>query len=456
MTVIEGERAARGCVVLVMHTTSYNVEAFLRACENAGVQAVIASDRCHVLDGVWRWPAESLAVELREPGRAAAEIVEGLHSRGLPPALAVLPVGGEVAAVVAARAALLLGLGSNDPSAAEAAANKLLMRRLCADAADPLLRVPPFVAFPVDADAAAVVAAVDRSIGWPCVVKPLLLSGSRGVIRADDPKSLAVALSRVRRLLSDPALAHMGESDDAAASRGAARQVLVEAFVSGPEVAVEGLLTDGRLRTLAFFDKPDPLDGPFFEETLYVTPSRHPRMLQRDVEAAVSRAAAALGLVTGPVHAEVRLGSEGPVVIEVAARAIGGLCSRTLRFGTGLSLEDVLIRHALGNLDPLEGGATEAALTRQNEAAGVMMIPIPAAGVLKNVGGLPAARTVAGIEDLVISVRPGETLTPLPEGSSYLGFIFARGPAPDFVEQALRAAHGRLTFEVAPLLAVAP
>jgi hypothetical protein len=321
--------------------------------------------------------------------------------------------------------------------------------------------------FPFDADPSGVAAQVTREIGWPCVVKPLLLSGSRGVIRADDPAGLTIALARVHKLLSDPAL--LALADDLVASR----QILIESFVSGPEVAVEGLLTDGVLRTLAIFDKPDPLDGPFFEETICVTPSRHAPAVQAQVEAGVARAARALGLRTGPIHAEVRLAPPGAgagvgvgvgvgagaerlpaaVVIEIAARSIGGLCSRTLRFGTGLSLEDLLVRHALqqagGGQDGVRG------LGREGAAAGVMMIPIPRAGVLGEVRGVPAARALPGIEDVAITIRPGETLVPLPEGASYLGFIFARGQSPSVVEAVLREAHGLLSFEIAPRLPLA-
>ena len=432
-------------MVLVMHTTSYNVAAFVRGCENAGLKAVIASDRCHMLDGVWRWPSDSLLIDFYDPPGAAAAIAARLE--GLPPVRAVVPVGGEVAVHVATLAARRLALSGNDPAAAEAAASKLRMRELCAAAAvhDGALRVPAFQVFPFDSAADQVAAVVSRNIGWPCVVKPLLLSGSRGVIRADDAPSLASALARVHRLLSAPELLKMG--GDSAASR----QILIETFVSGAEVALEGLLTDGTLRTLALFDKPDPLEGPFFEETLYVTPSRHPPAAQAAVERAVQSAARALGLWTGPLHAEVRLGPDGPVVIEVAARSIGGLCSRTLRFGTGFSLEDLIIRHAvdgLGENDPSDQ------VTREQSPAGVMMIPIPRAGVLKEVRGAAAAGAVPGIEEIVISVGVGATLTPLPEGASYLGFIFARGGSPEAVESSLRAAHAQLRFEITPLLSV--
>jgi biotin carboxylase len=434
---------ARGSIVLVMHTTSYNAEAFVGACHSAGVKVVIASDRCHVLGGVWTWPSDSVVIDFYDPSGAATAIAARAEGGRLPPVLAVIPVGGEAAAVVATLAAKRLNLSGNSPAAVEASANKLRMRELCAAARGrgQEIRVPRFRVFPYDDDPNRVADEVAKAVGWPCVVKPLLLSGSRGVIRADNPVGLSIALARVRKILSAPALLNMGE--DGAASR----QVLIEAFVRGPEVAIEGVLTAGDLRPLAFFDKPDPLDGPFFEETLYVTPSRHPVAAQMEVEASVRAAARALGLVTGPVHAEVRLGPDGPVVIEIAARSIGGLCSRTLRFGTGLSLEDLLVRHALG--DDVHG------LAREDAAAGVMMIPIPGHGILTNVKGMAAARAVPGIEDLVISVHPGETLVPLPEGASYLGFIFARGASPADVEASLRASHRQLTFDIAPLLPVA-
>ncbi len=431
----------RGCIVLVMHTTSYNIEAFVAAATNAGVKVVVASDRCHVLAGVWQWPEGSVAIEFHDPAGAAAVIAAAVRGSGHPEPRAVLPVGGETAALVATLAAETLGLRSNAPAAVEAAGNKLRMRELLARAAargEPV-QVPRFSAFPFEEDPARVAVDVEARVGWPCVVKPLLLSGSRGVMRADDAAGLTAALTRLRRLLAAPALLDM----DPVASR----QILVESFVPGVEVAVEGLLTDGRLQVLALFDKPDPLDGPFFEETLYITPSRHPPRVQAAVEAAVAAAAGALGLTSGPVHAELRLGPDGPVVLEVAARSIGGLCSRTLRFGTGLGLEDLIVRHALGQ--PVTG------LHRESSAAGVMMIPIPRGGVLKEVRGVADARAMGGVEDVVISARPGETLVPLPEGASYLGFIFARGRSPEEVERSLRAAHGALDFEIAPLLAVA-
>jgi biotin carboxylase len=266
-----------------------------------------------------------------------------------------------------------------------------------------------------------------------------MLSGSRGVMRADDPATLATALARLGRLLADPAVRHV---DPAAAD-----QILIEAFVSGPEVAVEGLLTRGALDVLAIFDKPDPLDGPIFEETIYVTPSRLPAATQAQIARATAAAAAALGLETGAVHAELRLDGDFPVVIEVAARPIGGLCARTLRFAGGRTLEDLVVEHALG---------TGERASRDRRPSGVMLIPIPARepSVLRRVRGLDAARQVASVDDIVISVRPGETVVPLPEGASYLGFIFASADSPQAVESGLRAAAAQLTFDLAPLVPV--
>jgi hypothetical protein len=221
----------------------------------------------------------------------------------------------------------------------------------------------------------------------------------------------------------------------------------VEAFVPGAEVAVEGLLRGGALEVLAIFDKPDPLDGPYFEETIYVTPSRQPAAILAAIEATTAAGARALGLVEGPIHAELRLPPAGPVVLEIAARSIGGLCSRTLRFGAGLSLEEVLVAHAMGL--PL------APPRREARAAGVMMLPIPRRGVLHAVLGLDAARSVDGVDDVVITVPVGREVVPLPEGDSYLGFLFARGETPEDVEAALRAAHGKLGFDIRAPLPVA-
>jgi biotin carboxylase len=430
-------------IALVTHTTSYGASGFVEACRRAGSGVVLASDRCHVLDRTWHWPADSLVIDFNDPD-GAAEAIAAADARESPIS-AVLPVGGELPAKVAAAAARRLGLPANAPDAMACAANKLLMRERLAAASDPALRQPRFFTVPLGGDANAVAARVASSgVGFPCVIKPLMLSGSRGVMRADDRASLALALARLERLLADPALRR---PDPVAAG-----QILVESFVAGPELALEGILTRGALQVLALFDKPDPLDGPTFEETLYVTPSRRPPADQRRIADTVAAAARALGLETGAVHAEVRWSEAdgGPVLVEIAARPIGGLCARSLRFESGLSLEDVVVRHALG----ADAGSAPA---RMAGASGVMMIPIPARvpSALRAVDGVAEARAVAGVDDVVISVRVGETLVPLPEGASYTGFIFATGDDPAAVEHALREANARLRFTVAPLVPIA-
>jgi biotin carboxylase len=328
-------------------------------------------------------------------------------------------------AVVAAAIAARLGLRTNSVASVTAARNKHLMReRLAAHG----VRQPSFRLVSLEGDPSREALAAP----YPCVLKPLALSASRGVIRADNPAQFLEAAARIRTIL---------DRDDVAVSPDTPRALLVERFVPGIEVAVEGLLVDGALQVLAIFDKPDPLDGPFFEETIYVTPSRLADATQTAIARTVREACAALGLIDGPVHAELRVNDEGPSVIEVAARSIGGLCSRTLRFGTGTSLEELILRQALGW--PL------ASTDRERRAAGVMMIPIPRPGKLRAVHGTDRARAVPDVEDVVIAAHVDQELIPLPEGWQYLGFIFARADTPAAAEAALRAAHANLRFEIA-------
>jgi biotin carboxylase len=268
-----------------------------------------------------------------------------------------------------------------------------------------------------------------EQVRFPCVVKPPALSASCGVIRANNGPEFIAAFRRVAALLHSLGLVQHSE---------AGQQILVEDFVPGPEVALEGLLTAGALRVLAIFDKPDPLEGPFFEETIYITPSRQSRDMQHEIAASAAKAASALGLQEGPIHAELRVNAQGVWVIEIAARSIGGRCSRTLRFAAELSLEELILRHAFHMDLP--------SLDRERGAAGVMMLPIPHGGVLREVKGQEEARGVPGIEELAITMEPGQVLVPLPEGTRYLGFLIARGPTPESVETALREAHRRLEF----------
>jgi biotin carboxylase len=416
-------------VVLLLPQSSYRAKDFLSAASRLGLEVIEASDRCHVLAG--QWTEGSLPLDFNHPEEAARTLVQAVRTRA---PRAILGTDDQ-SAVIASLAAAELGLPCNPPGATWAARNKAQSReRLRAGG----LPVPWFEVVARDLPSPALAALAAR-VPYPCVVKPLALSGSRGVIRADDADSFRVAFTRVADLLRSP---QIGAKRDPEAAR-----ILVEQFLSGTEVALEGLLTRGRLGVLALFDKPDPLDGPYFEETLYVTPSRHPEALQRACAEAVQQACGALGLVHGPVHAELRLTAEGPRILEVAARSIGGLCGRTLRFGLGIALEELLLRHAL---DPDSALPTP----RERRAAGVLMLPIRRSGILQEVRGIEEAREVPGVEDIVITAHVDEEIVPLPEGASYLGFAFARGDSPADVEAALRRAGSRIETVVAPRLPV--
>jgi len=419
--------AQRAHLMLLVSTTGYTGEAFAEAARALGVPTLVGSDRCHVLAG--QWPIDGLVtLDFRHPERAVQQFCE-VAREGTSSRIAAIVPTSELTARIAALASRELGLPHNPPEAAEAAANKRIMRERLERAGVP---APRARILPIDLDPGPLAA----DITFPCVLKPLLLSASRGVIRADDRESFVAAFRRIAALLRTPELRELHPTDS--------NMILAEPFVEGLEVAVEALLEPpNTLRLLAIFDKPDPLDGPFFEETIYVTPSRLAAETQAEIETITARAARALGLSHGPVHAELRVSPSGVQVIEIAARTIGGLCSRTLRFGTGTSLEEIVIRHAMG--------LVQANTEREHRAAGVMMIPIPRAGVLSGVGGIEAAQSVAGIEDIVITASE-RRLVPLPEGKAYLGFIFARGDTPRGVEDALREAHAKLELHISPTL----
>jgi len=415
-------------VVLLLPKRSYNGDDFFAAAKRLGFQVFAASDRCRKLAEVWG--GETLALPFRDPEIAAQELAERV--RELRPA-AVVGTDDQTA-IIAARAAAHLGLAHNPIEAVEAARDKSLSREKLRAAGVP---VPWFEVFSIGATAnpTPTLAGLAERVPYPCVVKPLILSASRGVIRADDPGSFLAAAARLAALLRHPQVSVRRDE--------ALERILVEEFLPGPEVALEGILAGGHLEVLAIFDKPEPLDGPFFEETLYVTPSRHGQ--DGAIAAMAERGARALGLREGPVHAELRLTPGGPRILEVAARSIGGLCGRTLRFGLGVTLEELILSHAAGQPVRAE---------RERRAAGVMMLPIPRRGVLKRVEGVEAARAGRGIEDVIITAHLDEELVPLPEGESYLGFMFARAGTPEQVEAALRQAQRELKFEIAPVLEV--
>jgi biotin carboxylase len=401
-------------LLLLLPTSTYRAGDFLQAARALGAEVVVASERRQALAGVMGHRA--LTVNCRNPDEAADSIARLAAREPLDAVVAVDDEGVLVAALAGQR----LGLAHNPPDAAARSRDKAAMRRALQDAGVPQ---PEFRMAGPDADVAGLAA----EVGLPCVVKPVSLSGSRGVIRADDREAAVVAAKRVRAILADA-----GEDPEA--------PLLVERYIPGDEVAVEGLLRGGTLEPLAVFDKPDPLEGPYFEETIYVTPSRLPPETLNAIVRMTADAAAALELVEGPIHAELRTDGGRAWVLELAARSIGGLCSRALRFGVGVTLEEVILRHALGL--PIDD------LRRESAASGVMMIPIPRAGILEEVRGQDRARAVAGIAGLELTIGPGRHVKPLPEGDRYLGFLFARADGPEGVEQALRTAHGHLEIVI--------
>ena len=434
-------------VLLLATTTGYQTRAFGEAAERLGVDLVLATDRCDVLEDPWQ--DRAIPIRFSDEPASAQAILELARTSPFDGVFAV----GDRPTVIAALVQEGLGLPGHPPAAAAAARNKLLTRERLRALAPPTHWFRP-VSMAMDPRELA------ASVSFPCVLKPLALSGSRGVMRAGDGTELVAAFHRLRAVLDAPDL--RGEPKE---TRDLA---LVEGFVEGREFALEGLMNHGTLHLFAIFDKPDPLEGPFFEETIYVTPTTAPADAQRAMTAAVGQAARALGLHHGPLHAECRVNETGVFVLEVAARPIGGLCARALRFagngdgdifqgsapekyprprpGSAISLEELLLRHALG--ESSEGWARETA------ASGVMMIPIPRRGVFRGVTGLDAAGRVPFIDDLRITAKADQLLLPLPEGASYLGFIFAHADTPAQVEQALRAAHARLEFSLDPELRV--
>jgi biotin carboxylase len=397
-------------LLLFAATTGYQIREFADAARRVGAEVTLATDRCHILDDPWGDRAvpvkfdrigESLAV-LRESGLK----VDGVAAVGDRPA------------VLAAAAAEMLGVPFHTEAAARACHDKHVSRQLFQAAG---MRVPTYFRASLTDDPAAVAARAP----YPCVLKPLGLSASRGVIRANDASGFVAAFRRIAKI---------GE-----------RELQVESYIPGREFAVEGLITGGKLQPIAIFDKPDPMEGPYFEETIYVTPSREAAGVQAALIETTAQAATALGLRHGPVHAELRYNDAGAWILEAHARPIGGLCANTLRFDGNMPLEELIVRHALG--EDVTG------VRRESRAAGVMMIPIPHDGLYESVSGVERAIAVPGVEDVVITAKEGQRLVPPPEGATYLGFIFARADSPEEVEAALRRSHAELRFEIATVLA---
>ena len=404
-------------VMLLIPTASYRAPDFMSAAEQMGLDVVVASDIDQPLADMY--PDRWLTLPYHDVDDGAAAVARYADRFPLDAVVAVDDPG----TLLAARASAELKLPNNDSDAVMGTRDKSVLRARLDNAG---MLSPPWRLASFDDDPTALA----ESLDFPVVIKPLALNGSRGVMRADTPDQFARAVSRLRIILQRPSV--VAECD------GVGDGYLVEGYIPGIEVALEGLLRDGELHTLAVFDKPDPLDGPFFEETIYVTPSRLPQADQEMVVEASRRSAEALGLREGPLHAELRLNDQGAWPVDIAARTIGGLCARTLRFGAGMSLEEIVLRHAVGS--PLD------TLNREGAAAGVMMMPIVGRGRIREIRGLNAARAVDGIESIEMEARVGDFLIPLPDGADYPGFIFARGSDPAQVEAALRTAWAQIEF----------
>lgn len=415
-------------LLLIAPTTTYRLDDFLYAAQKLDVQVILASNQCRMLAELWP-DHRKISAPFSSPGKATTKILSTLENT---PVDAILPVDDETTEL-AARLAQKLDLPGNSLKSTQLTRNKYHFRRTLSENGLPS---PRFRLVSIDSDPERL--ARQNDLLFPCVLKPLLLSASRGVIRVNNETECIAAFNRITRLLRQKQFFQ---------KRGRfAKSILIEEYIEGQEYAIEGLLSNGRLKILTIFDKPDSLEGPFFEETIYVTPSRLSPEMQSRIRSTLESACRILGLRHGPVHAEARINGRGIFLIEVAPRTIGGLCARTLRFASGMSLEELVIRHAFG--EEIEN------LLLDSCASGVMMIPIPRGGVLDEVHGLKNALAVPGIEDIQMTIKPGNLVVPLPEGASYLGFIFATGHTPAEVENSLREAHTKLRFDIRPSLDV--
>lgn len=403
-------------VLLLLPTTGYRNADFLAAAKKLGVEIVAAANYCHQLAPSWGL-APIMALHFDRPEQAADTVLREINGK-LNGVLAVDDSGVELAALLAER----LHLPGNSAHAVRRLRDKLAFRRLLREHE---FLCPEFHHLPSGEDPRTLV----PRLKFPVVVKARRLSASRGVIRADDAEQLVQAVNRVRAIQS--------RADRDAEELG----LVIEGFIPGGEYALEAVLDQGELATLALFDKPDPLDGPYFEETLYVTPSRLPAELQSRIRHEVARVCGSAGLTDGPVHAEVRVNDQGIWLLEVAPRSIGGLCGRVLTHSLGMTLEELILRRVVGEALPI---------SKAPGAAGVMMIPIPRRGVYHGVEGLAQARSVPAVTEVTLTVETGQIIAPPPDGASYLGFIFARAASPAEAESALRSAHHRLNFDIRP------
>ena len=421
-------------VALFASKLGYQTRSFEAAARKLAIRLAYVTDRCHELSDPWG--DNAVAARFANPEEAAATAMQSLRGKPLDAILAL----GDAPAVAASYAARGLGLRGNHPAAVEACHNKLRMREVLRDAG--LFTTPSnlwFRSIPLSPEPEPSL----LSIHYPCVLKPLSLSASQGVMRANSREEFREAARRLAHLLERPDLVMKSPS--------ASREALVEEYIPGAEIALEGILIDGELKLLAIFDKPDPLEGPFFEETIYVTPSRLSGEQQSAIFRTCAQSVRAIGLSHGPVHAEFRINENGVWPVEIAPRPIGGMCAASLSFVSehrsgSVGLEELILRHAIGEDISVWG--------REPQASGVMMIPVPSNGIFEHVDGVAEAQRVPYVMDVQITARLRDAILAWPEGSSYLGFIFAKAESPAAAEHALREAHSKLHFQIQPTLPV--
>jgi len=402
-------------VLLVAPSGSYRIAAYTRAAHELGMPILVVSNSAHSLVSQ---VASGITVDFSRPEQAYAEIVAAIGDLQVACVLAT----DDSCVALCSRIAAFLGLRQNSTDAALLTQRKDLARDALSAAG---CNTPAYQRIEIASASPA-----GLTVDYPLVLKPLGLSASRGVIRANNDAEYMTAVARIDAIL------------EATGQQGILReQILLESYIDGAEYAIEGFMVDGQFRLLTIFDKPEPLTGPYFEETYYLTPSLLETRQKSALIEEVARCCAAYGLAQGPVHAEARLSTSGPVLLELAARTIGGQCGQLIEFSLQCKLEELVIQGMCG-LTP----ATAAVA----ESAGVLMIPITDSGILKRVEGLTAALQTEHVRDIEIHINPGYELIPLPEGASYLGFIFAQAPDYQQTYTALKSAYSKLRFVTQP------
>lgn len=408
----------RDRVLVIAPHGSYRTAPFILAANKLNIDVLIASQGEHSIVSDY---VQGLHIDFQNEALAVETILAEANQHAFRGIIGTDDTTTELAAKVAKK----LSLPHNDPQAVKIAQRKDLAR-LSLKESD--VKIPQFNLL----STAKALSEQAIKVNFPAVIKPVALSASRGVIRVNDELELSQAIERIKNMLIE----------ERQIDESVRETLILEEFIPGKEIAVEAMLHNGTLDVLAIFDKPDPLEGPFFEETYYITPTSFPEEVQQEIKQVVLKSCNAYGLSEGPIHAECRINENGVWLLEVAARTIGGMCGRLLSLGTGHSLEELVLLHAMGH---------RIEIKTIESAAGVLMIPIPNAGILKRVEGLLEAQRVPFISELSIEVRDGYELVPLPEGNSYLGFIFAEAPTVKEAEQALRDAHDCLNIIIAPL-----